>query len=1007
MNRWFTILCTLLLLPTLLLAQSGKIKGKVTDLSSGEPLIGANVLVVGTSLGAATDVNGEYTIFNVQAGVYEVKSSYIGFQTITTTNVRVNTDLTTTVNFQLPSEGISVGEVVVVSERPLINPSNTNAIRTTSSDIIEDLPVRDFNNILALTPGVILQNQNVYIRGGRVDEVGYYLEGTNITNPVLGGRGVNIVSDAIEEIQVQAGGYTAEYGGANAGIVRTQLKSGTPDFKFSIAYVTDNLTFKSKDNRFDGEKSLGAYQYGYNEFTGTISGPLFSDKVKFFGLVNSNWKLDQNPLPFPGINLGVITDQQSTTPETNSINLVYPAGPTFGAQNQTYTGTGTLTFDLNPIIVRLTGSYTDTKGGNGGGGNINQLLNLGRISIFEGSNSSFTAKMTHILSPTTYYEISGGYTYSFTENMDPLLRDNWEVYGDSVANAQVGAVWNRTARDIQNGRVGRYQRPTTYDILGFFFNAPNDIIAGYNKNKREVFNFNASFSTEIDKVHSLKIGGELSMYTIRSFGFAAGRSAAQYANAVFTNSLLPNPLPLNDVMIGLTNSYGYDHFGNETSTDFSAGAGVDDIGLLAPKKPLFAGAYVEDKITYKDLILNFGLRFDYFDVDNLTLIDPTRPETAIDFGTNKINPAGLGKTNSFSAVSPRLGFSFPVTDQTVFHAQYGKFVQQSRLRDMYQGIYGLGTQLRGGFFIATPVGLDVRPTRTTQYEIGFTQQISDFASFDITGYYKDIQDQVEFDIQSTASGSPYQSYNVLRNGDFATTKGVEVSFNMRRVENIQANASISFQDAQGTGSNPNSKAGIVGAPLDGVTIFRPNYVAPLDFNKSITGNLNIDYRFGADNESPVLRELGLSALFSFDSGHPFTLGQGKGDNAGSLEGDNRFRSPIEALNSSSTPWVSQLDLKIDKSFMITDKLRANVYFFVINLLDATNITNVFLRTGTASDDGYLTDPGLGGTLKSYQREEYEAMYRAINVDYYQAYQTNVGVLYGPPRQIRFGFQLEY
>ena len=1007
MNRWFTILFALLLLPTLMLAQTGKIKGKVTDLSSGEPLIGANILVVGTSLGAATDVNGEYTIFNLQAGVYEVKSSYIGYQTITVTNVRVSADLTTTTNFQLPSEGFTVDEVVVVSERPLINPSNTNAIRTTSSDIIEDLPVRDFNNILALTPGVVLQNQNIYIRGGRVDEVGYYLEGTNITNPVLGGRGVNIVQESVEEIQVQAGGYTAEYGGANAGIVRTQLKSGTPDFKFSISYVTDNLSFKSKDDRFDGEKTLGAYQYGYNEFTGTISGPIFSDKVKFFGLVNSNWKLDQNPLPFPGINLGVITDQQSTTPETNSINLVYPAGPTYGAQNQTYTGTGTLTFDMNPLIFRLTGSYTDTKGGNGGGGNINRLLDLNRISIFEGSNSSFTLKMTHILSPTTYYEISGGYTHSFTENMDPLLRDNWQGYGDSVANAQVGAVWQRTARDIENGRIGRYQRPTSYDILGFNFSAPNDITAAYSKNKREVFNFNAAFSTEIDKIHQIKFGGELSMYTIRSFAFAAGRSAAQYANAIFTNSLLPNPLPVNDVMIGLTNSYGYDHFGSETNSEFNSAAGVDDIGLLAPKKPVFAGVYIEDKITYKDLILNFGLRYDYFDVDNLTLIDPTRPETAIDFGTNKVDPSGLVKTNTFDAVSPRLGFSFPVTEQTVFHAQYGKFVQQSRLRDMYQGIYGLGTQLRGGFFIATPVGLDVRPTRTTQYEIGFTQQVGEFSSFDITGYYKDIQNQVEFDIQKTASGSQYQSYNYLRNGDFATTKGVEISFNLRRVENLQANASVSFQDAQGTGSNPNSKAGIVGAPLDGVTIFRPNYIAPLDFNKSITGNVNLDYRFAADTESPILRELGLSALFSFDSGHPFTLGQGKGDSDGSLEGDNRFRSPIEALNSSSTPWVSQLDIKIDKSFMITDKLRANVYFFVINVLDATNITNVFLRTGSASDDGYLTDPGLGGTLKTYQREEYEAMYKAINVDYYQAYQLNVGVLYGPPRQIRFGFQLEY
>jgi hypothetical protein len=329
---------------------------------------------------------------------------------------------------------------------------------------------------------------------------------------------------------------------------------------------------------------------------------------------------------------------------------------------------------------------------------------------------------------------------------------------------------------------------------------------------------------------------------------------------------------------------------------------------------------------------------------------------------------------------------------------------------MYQGIYGLGTQLRGGFFIATPVGLDVRPTRTTQYEIGFTQQISSFASFDITGYYKDIQDQVEFDLQNTASGSPYQSYNILTNGDFATTKGVEVSFNMRRVENIMFNASVSFQDAQGTGSNPNSKAGIVGAPLDGVTVFKPNYISPLDFNKAITGNVNLDYRFPADNPSPVLREFGLSALFTFDSGHPYTSGEGKGDANGSLEGDNRFRSPIEALNASGTPWVSQLDLKIDKSFTIAEKLRLNVYFLVINLLDATNITNVFLRTGTPTDDGYLTDPELGGTLKSYQREEYEAMYRAINIDYYQGYQSvapAIGVLYGPPRQLRLGFQLEY
>lgn len=112
MNRWFTILFSLLLLPTIMLAQTGKIKGKVTDLTSGEPLIGANVLVVGTSLGAATDVKGEYAIFNLQAGVYEVKASYIGYQTITLTNVRVNTDLTTELNFQLPGEGFQLEKLL-------------------------------------------------------------------------------------------------------------------------------------------------------------------------------------------------------------------------------------------------------------------------------------------------------------------------------------------------------------------------------------------------------------------------------------------------------------------------------------------------------------------------------------------------------------------------------------------------------------------------------------------------------------------------------------------------------------------------------------------------------------------------------------------------------------------------------------------------------------------------------------------------------------------------------
>lgn len=319
------------------------------------------------------------------------------------------------------------------------------------------------------------------------------------------------------------------------------------------------------------------------------------------------------------------------------------------------------------------------------------------------------------------------------------------------------------------------------------------------------------------------------------------------------------------------------------------------------------------------------------------------------------------------------------------------------------------SQIGGGFFIPNPVGFDVRPTRTTQYEIGFTQQLGDFASFDITGYYKDIQDQVVYQAQDV-SNSQYGTYFVLNNGDFATTKGIEFSFNMRRTARFQANGTVSFQDAQGTGSFPNSNRGIVGAPLDGVTRFAPQYVSPLEYNNAFRGNLSLDYRFGKDDGPKILSELGISALLSFNSGHPYTRGKG----GASLEVEARDRQPVEALNSSTTPWNYQINLRIDKTISIYDRLSANIYINVINLLDTKNIENVFMRTGSITDDGFLSDPALG-LIKAQQNPEYAALYRAMELDYYEQWQaattgaayTTAPRIYGPPRQIQLGIRLEY
>ena len=1018
MRKMYTILFSLLLIPSMVYAgTTGKIKGKITDLESGEPLVGANVLVIGTSFGAATDVNGEYTILNLDAGTYDVKASYIGYQAITISDVRVNADLTTELKFQLPVEGVNVGEVVVVSQKPLINKSNTNAQRITTSDEIASLPVRGIDNILALTPGVVFQDKTIYIRGGRQDEVKYYIEGTNITDPYLGGSDLNISQDALEEISVQAGGYTAEFGGANAGIVRGQIKSGTPNWKASLEYITDNISFKGRGDRFDGKKRLGAYWYGYSDFTATLSGPLFTPRVKFFGLFENNFQNDRGPQPYPGINLGVISDP--TVEPFTAIDFTYPAGAVYKNSMQIYSGTGSLIFDFNPIIFRLVGSYSSlntydgngyvdaANGQSGYSGNILRILDLDRIGKIDQTSGVFNLKTTHILNSTTYYELNVGYAFNTDHRYDPYLKDNFIGYGDSVANADVGITWIRR----ENEPTGRYRTPSLYQVFTFGFNAPGDVISPYLKSKSENFNFNVAFSSDIDEHHSIKFGGELQTYTIRNFGITNRNVTAIAGRLNDTNSTQS----YREIMTSLgVNNYGYDLNGNIYN-------GEDNYvtGQIGPKKPLFSGVYIQDKIDFEDIILNVGLRYDYINTDNLSFIDPIHPEKSIDFNTQEVIPGGLVETPSFSSISPRLGFSFPITDVTVFHAQYGKFVQQTRLRDIYLGIYATSFNLQGKFFNGTPVGFNVRPTRTTQYELGFTQQIGEFASFDITGYYKDIQDQIVYRQQKTGidgSPSPYPAYALLTNGDFATTKGVEISFNMRRVERFLINGSISFQDARGTGSYPNGQAGIVGAPLDGVTVFEPQYVTPLDYNRPFSGNINVDYRFGKDDGGPILQELGASVLLLFGSGHPYTTGSGKGNTQGSLEGDSRFRSPTEPLNASLTPATFQVDLRVDKTVNMFDLFNMNIYLYVINLFDTKNVQNVFLRTGSATDDGYLSDYNLGGQLAEKNGPEFVALYKAINIDYFQAYQfaggQNQGAsgssfLWGPPRQVRLGIKLEY
>ncbi|MCI0479203.1 TonB-dependent receptor, partial [Candidatus Uhrbacteria bacterium] len=365
------------------------------DAGTGEPLVGANVVVVGTSMGAATNVAGEYTILNIPAGTYTLKTSYVGYQSITISNVRVNNDLTTETNFQLPAEGVTVGTVEIIAERPMINKSATNAVRIIDSDFFSRVPARGVNTAIAIQPGVVVQGGNVYIRGGRPDEVGFKVEGVTTTSVLSGGNALYTTAEAVEQIQVQAGGFSAEYGGANAGLVQTQLRTGSPEaWKISVLAETDRYSSY-------GSKSLGGYSYGYSDVTATFGGPLLGRTLRFFGAVQNTFYRDPSVAvrePYEFTNLitdPVLTPAHPDDALRDTIPYVSVGGNALGGFNNRWAYTGTLLLDLGSLQVRGARSYSTVESRNqtAFGGYINQ----NRLGLNKSYDGFGNLKLTYVM----------------------------------------------------------------------------------------------------------------------------------------------------------------------------------------------------------------------------------------------------------------------------------------------------------------------------------------------------------------------------------------------------------------------------------------------------------------------------------------------------------------------------------------------------------------------------------------------------------------------------------
>ena len=239
----FFILCTSVF------ANTGKISGKVSNAVSGEPLVGVNIFLDDTPHGAATDAFGEYIILNVPPGNYTLRATYIGYASHRIENIRVSLDRTTQRNIQMKAAVIEGEEVTVVADRPLVQKDLTASQKVTTSEEIKVMPVETFLGVLTTQAGV---NQGaggeLHIRGGRSNEVGYYIDGVSVANPFFtNGLAVSISNKALEEMKVVSGAFNAEYGNAMSGVVNVKIKDGGKNYDGSLSYYTGDYFSSAHD----------------------------------------------------------------------------------------------------------------------------------------------------------------------------------------------------------------------------------------------------------------------------------------------------------------------------------------------------------------------------------------------------------------------------------------------------------------------------------------------------------------------------------------------------------------------------------------------------------------------------------------------------------------------------------------------------------------------------------------------------------------------------------------
>jgi outer membrane receptor protein involved in Fe transport len=897
MKKFLLVLCSFLTFISVCFAGStGKLAGRVTDKSTNEPLPFVNIVIVGTTTGAATDVDGYYTILNLQPGTYSVKASAIGYNSVLTENVKIQIDFTTKIDFALSSTSVELGqEVVVTASKPLVQKDLTSSTAVINSQDIQALPITSFQDALQLQTGIVKdQNGNFHFRGGRSGEVSYWIDGVPVTNAYNGGTVVDVNKNSIQEMQVVTGAFNAEYGQAMSGIVNIATKSGTNDTHGSVtayegAYLTQNSDVFYGTQKVDPFSGSTVNKISWLE--GSLSGPIINDVLFYYAdaryYSTGGYLFGQRKYnTFDIANTIDVNPENWVIQQTGDGSLVSMA-PNIEAYAQ-----GKLTLKITPAF---TVSY-DYILDNTHGKNYDFAYKYnpdGLLSNFKkGYLNSLT--ITHAVSSSTFYTV--GLSDYFTD---------YREYLDQNSFSLSDLFTRKDPFDQQYINTKLLVAPEATFLTG-------GTNMAHNVRSTNTYVAKIDLTSQVSNNHEIKTGAIFNYYTL--FLHNINLHMSQVDNnrdpVVDGNPFLEDPVVIPS--IESQDNQFYQH------------------------NPWQASFYAQDKMEYQSLIVNFGLRLDYFHPDGKTLADPADPNIYLPLKPQNqdsiVAPGGtheqaVAKRMSYWykdasnkwQVSPRLGVSFPITERGVIHFSYGLFFQIPSFERLYENpMYKL--PVTGG---STNLGIignpDLKPEQTTSGELGLQQQLTDDISIDFTGYFRDIRNLAGTlnEIQYVFGGT--KIYSEYVNTDFGFIRGMVLSINKRFSGGISATLDYTFQIAKGNASDPASSFNLRNSGVQAET-----QLIPLDWDQTHTVNATINYVNKTD-------DWGGSLVLRFSTGQPYTP-QGI-TNVGTL-----------VYNSQNIPSSTNIDLSLYKDFTIGPSI-LSLFLRINNLLDTKNPKQVFTDSG--------------------------------------------------------------